>query len=458
MAIEAAFIVPHPPLIIPSVGRGQELGIPKTVASYEEVAQRIARMQPDTIVVSSPHATLYSNYFHISPGARAKGDMGRFYVWKESMEVTYDEAFVAELCNEAAVDGFPAGTRGEREPELDHATFIPLWFVNKYYTDYRVVRVGLSGLDPLEHYRFGKYIGSVARRLDRKTVYIASGDLSHVLKEDGPYGFEPEGPQFDEQVTQAMADGDFMRFLTFDEDFCDAAAECGLRSFQIMAGALDGKAVTHELLSYEGVYGVGYAVAAFNVTGYDSSRRFDRRYRELEQAADAAPEDPYVRLARLSVETYVNTGRKAELPAGLPREMLDRRAGAFVTLKEHGRLRGCIGTIGPVTSSVAQEIVDNGISACSRDPRFNPVRPEELPDLVYSVDVLGEIEPIDSPDELDVTRYGVIVERGGRRGLLLPNLEGVFTVQQQIEIARQKANIGADEPVKLSRFEVVRHT
>ncbi|MGN0035146.1 MAG: AmmeMemoRadiSam system protein A [Coriobacteriales bacterium] len=460
MAIEAAFIVPHPPLIIPSVGKGQERGISKTVAAYRKVACRIADIAPDTIVVSSPHATLYRDYFHVSPGAHAKGDMGRFYVWNERLEVDYDEEFVAALCAATAGDGFPAGTGGEREPELDHATFIPLWFVNQAYAGYRAVRVGLSGLDALDHYQLGVYIADVAERLGRRTVYIASGDLSHVLKADGPYGFEPEGPRFDEQVTQAMADGDFERFLTFDEDFCDAAAECGLRSFQIMAGALDGRAVTHELLSYEGPFGVGYAVAAFEVTGEDPDRRFGQRLRARmrEEHDDGQPTDPYVDLARLSVETYVTTGRPAKIPEGLPDEMLRQRAGAFVSLKEHGRLRGCIGTIAPTTSCVADEIVNNGIAACSRDPRFSPVRPDELPDLVYSVDVLGDVEPVDSPDELDVRRYGVIVENGGRRGLLLPNLEGVFDVDQQIAIAKQKAGIDVSEPCRLSHFEVVRHT
>lgn len=461
MAIEAAFIVPHPPLIIPAIGKGEEQGIQKTIDAYEEVSKRIAQIAPDTIVLTSPHATLYSDYFHISPGAHAKGDMGKFYAYDEKMEVDYDEEFVGALCKLTSESGFPAGTKGEREPKLDHASYVPLYFVNHHYNDYRLVRMGLSGLSPLEHYQMGKYIAKVAEDLNRKVVFVASGDLSHVLKEDGPYGYQPEGPKFDQEVTQAMADGDFMRFLTFDEGFCDDAAECGLRSFQIMAGALDGKAVTHELLSYEGPFGVGYGVAAFKVTGDDASRHFDEAYRKQEQGEldeAKAGEDPYVQLARLTVETFVNTGERVAVPAGLPDDMVHRRAGVFVTLKKHHRLRGCIGTIGPVMSSVATEIIENGISACSRDPRFLVVQPSELDELTYSVDVLGPTEKIDSPEELDVKRYGVIVTHGSRRGLLLPNLDGVDTVEKQISIARQKAGIGEDEPVDLERFEVIRHT
>ena len=138
--------------------------------------------------------------------------------------------------------------------------------------------------------------------------------------------------------------------------------------------------------------------------------------------------------------------------------MTDRAAGVFVSLHKAGGLRGCIGTIAPTTASIAQEILQNAISAGTRDPRFPRVQPEELAQLEYSVDVLNAPEPITSPDQLDVRRYGVIVSSGSRRGLLLPNLEGVDTISQQIDIARQKAGISPRESYTLQRFEVVRHT
>ena len=157
------------------------------------------------------------------------------------------------------------------------------------------------------------------------------------------------------------------------------------------------------------------------------------------------------------MEAWVREHRCISVPEGIPEEMLTKRAGAFVSLHRNGRLRGCIGTITAVRESVAEEIIENAISACSRDPRFSPVSPDELNSLEISVDVLGETEPIDSPDQLDVKRYGVIVSHGYKRGLLLPNLDGVDTVEYQIDIARQKAGIREDEPYSLERFEVVRH-
>ena len=169
--------------------------------------------------------------------------------------------------------------------------------------------------------------------------------------------------------------------------------------------------------------------------------------------------DPHVAVARLSVETFVSEGRVATVPEGLPDELMQRRAGVFVSLHERGQLRGCIGTIFATCANIAEEIIQNGISACSRDPRFDPVRANELDYLDYSVDVLGDAEAIDTPDQLDPERYGVIVTKGWRRGLLLPNLDGIDTIDAQLSIAKQKAGISPYErDVSLHRFEVVRHT
>ena len=169
--------------------------------------------------------------------------------------------------------------------------------------------------------------------------------------------------------------------------------------------------------------------------------------------------DAYVELAKKTIDLYIRE-RKVFSPEkeDFPEEMFRLRAGAFVSIHEKGDLRGCIGTIAPVRENLAEEIVSNAIAASTRDPRFYPIREEELPLLTIHVDVLGEAEPIRSTAELDVKRYGVIVTKGIRRGLLLPDLEGVDTVEYQVAIARQKAGIRENETgVQLERFEVVRH-
>ena len=462
MSILGSIIVPHPPLIIPEVGQGQERAIQTTIDAYREAAKQVAAWRPEVLILASPHAVMYADYFHISPGRGGKGDLSAFRAPGVRIETLYDEALRDEIIQRAEAAGLAAGTLGEKSPALDHGSVIPLYFLQQAGVDCPVVRLGLSGFSPLEHYRLGQCIAEAVEALGRRAVFIASGDLSHKLKADGPYGFAPEGPAFDKVVTETMTDGGFLNFLTMDAALCDGAAECGLRAFQMMAGALDGLRVEPTLLSYEGPFGVGYAVAAFAVTGKDDTRRFARQCEAAERerlAAQKAAEDPWVQLARRSLETYVRTGERLRVrPAEFPAALAEQAAGAFVSLHIHGQLRGCIGTIAPVTPSVAEEIVRNAVSAGTEDPRFSPVRPSDLDFLEYKVDVLGAAEAIDSPAALDVKRYGVIVTCGHRRGLLLPDLEGVDTVEQQIAIACRKAGIAPDEPYRLERFEVVRHT
>ena len=461
MAVKGAVMVPHPPVIIPEIGHGEEQKIRETSDSYRKAAAKIAGWKPETVVVISPHSVMYADYFHISPGTGAQGDFGQFRASQVKFQVDYDTEFVKVLAREAEARDIPAGTLGEREKRLDHGTMVPLYFLDRYMQDYRLVRVGLSGLPFTVHYELGECIRKTAELLERDVVIIGSGDLSHKLKEDGPYGFQKEGPEYDERIMDVMGRGAFGELFDFSEDFCDKAAECGHRSFTIMAGALDGLKVKTERLSHQGTFGVGYGICIYEVTGRDPQRYFLEQYRRAQREAAErrkASEDSYVQLARKTVETYVRTGKKLRVPEGLPEEMYSRRAGVFVSLKEEGRLRGCIGTIAPVRGSIAEEIIENGISAAAKDPRFHAVEPEELDRLEYSVDVLGETEKIDSPEKLDVKRYGVVVSRGYRRGLLLPDLEGVDTVEEQIEIARRKAGIPEDaEDIRLERFEVVRH-
>ena len=166
------------------------------------------------------------------------------------------------------------------------------------------------------------------------------------------------------------------------------------------------------------------------------------------------PSSAIVELARKAVDRYIRQG-KIFRPRKLTAEM-KHRAGVFVSIKKHGELRGCIGTFMPTRTNVAEEIVANAISSATQDPRFMPVEPSELDDLEYSVDILAEPEPVQSTDQLDPRKYGVIVECGYRRGLLLPDLAGVDKVEEQIEICRAKAGISAGEPIRLYRFRVER--
>ena len=163
-----------------------------------------------------------------------------------------------------------------------------------------------------------------------------------------------------------------------------------------------------------------------------------------------------VPLARKAIEEFVRYRIRIPPPSELSPEM-KKRAGVFVSIKKRGELRGCIGTITPEKDNLASEIISNAIDASSGDPRFPPMGPDELNEISISVDVLGEAEPISSTAQLDPKRYGVIVESGPEKGVLLPNLEGVDTAGHQVEIAKRKAGIGPYERCNMYRFEVVRY-
>ncbi|WP_044913612.1 AmmeMemoRadiSam system protein A [Butyrivibrio sp. WCE2006] len=488
MPILGAFMVPHPPIILPEVGRGEEKKISNVIEAYEKVADEIASLKPETIIISSPHSVMYSDYFHISPGKSAYGDMGRFQAEEVSFDAEYDEELVKKISRIAEMGGpdfyeksdgnqkgqgglsiheFPAGTLGERDPSLDHGTLIPLYFICKKYTDFKLVRIGLSGLPLALHYQMGQIIQKAVEETGRRVVYVASGDLAHKMKEEGPYGFAPEAPEYDKRIMEVCGSGEFKNLFDFDESFCEKAAECGHKSFVMMAGALDGLSVKAKALVHEATFGVGYGICTFEVGGPDDSRHFLDEWRKeklSELRERQKDEDPYVSLARFSLESYISAGKTYHVKdlrgtyyENLPQEMLTQTAGAFVSIHKNGALRGCIGTILPTCECVAEEILQNAISAATNDPRFPMITREELPWLEISVDVLDKPEPISSPDDLDVKRYGVIVTSGHKRGLLLPNLDGVDDVIQQINIACQKAGIPKGEEISLERFEVVRH-
>lgn len=461
MSVISGFMVPHPPLIIPEVGKGEEQKIEETINAYHQAAREIAGLKPETIVVISPHNVLYGDYFHIRPEHMLRGDFSQFNGAQTAVEAVCDTEFAEALCREGDREGLPWGTLGGREKALDHGTMIPLYFINQYEKNYRLVSVGLSGLPLSVHYRLGQAIQRTAEQLGRRTVIVASGDLSHYLLEDGPYGFHKEGPEYDKKIMEVMEEARFEELFQFTDDFCGRAGECGHRSFTIMAGALDQKQVEAKRLSYRGPFGVGYGICTYRVTGEAPDRNFLDRYGAKRAASGREcreSDDPYTALARKALESYVDTGRYLAVPRELPAEMLEKQAGAFVSIHKGGELRGCIGTIAPTYETIAQEIIENAVSAGTRDPRFPSVAPEELSCLEYSVDILGAPERITSMKELDVKKYGVIVTAGRKRGLLLPDLDGVDTPEKQVAIAMEKAGIRPEElDVMLERFQVIRH-
>ena len=289
MSIVGGIMVPHPPLIVPEVGGGRESEIVKTSDAYRKAAAFAASLRPDSLIITSPHTVMYGDYFHISPGTSASGDLSRFGAPEVSIETDYDTELVAGICSLAGERGIHAGTLGERDPSLDHGTLVPLYFLRKAFEDaglindarprLRIVRIGLSGFSLSDHYRLGIAIKDAVEKLGRRAVFVASGDLSHKLKDYGPYGFAEEGPVYDERIMRVMGSASFGELLDFDENFCGRAAECGHRSFVIMAGAFDGVSVKADPISHEDVTGVGYGVVTFTPGIWDLPSPTRRRRR-----------------------------------------------------------------------------------------------------------------------------------------------------------------------------------
>jgi aromatic ring-opening dioxygenase LigB subunit len=226
------------------------------------MAHEIELLAPDTIVLSSPHAPAYADGFYIAGGDGGYGDLRSFGIPHVREEVSLDRTFSERLAVTLADRRIYTTGTTQGRGGFDHGTLIPLRFIHQRFTDFKLVLIGISWLGNDVHREVGKAVARIAEELKRRVVFIASGDLSHVLKKDGPYGYRPEGPVFDAEIARIFREGDLEALFHFDPAILEEAAECGLRSFQMMAGVLDGAPYESELYSYEGTFGVGYAVAS----------------------------------------------------------------------------------------------------------------------------------------------------------------------------------------------------
>ena len=315
--------------------------------------------------------------------------------------------------------------------QYEHSIEVQLPFLQYFKSDIKLVPIILTHASGDIYKEIGKGIAKAIKELNKGVVIIASSDMTH---------YEPQesAQRKDAQAIEAILDLDEDELLKRVQEL--NISMCGYApAVSLISAAKELGAARAELVRYQtsgdtsGDYSSVVGYAGIIITGMS----------------------PLVRLARETVETHVKGDKILELGELTPE--MKERAGVFVSIHKFGELRGCIGTFEPTTKNVAEEVISNAISSATRDPRFPPIAPGELKDLEYSVDVLTSPEPIESQDQLDPKKYGVIVQSGFSRGLLLPDLEGVDTVDYQIEICRQKAGIAPDEPIKLYRFQVKRY-
>jgi MEMO1 family protein len=458
-------LVPHPPIIVSGIGQVSDLAqVPETIAGMREIDHLLAEEPPETLVVFTPHGTVFSDALVIYGDKILKGDLSQFglertWEWTSDLELVEKIIDLSRAANLSVLKlDQELAKRYRPQGALDHGVLVPLsFFSTEWASKTRLVIIPLSYLPLEELYQFGSLIQIAAAQLKRKIAIIASGDLSHCLKPGAPAGYDPRGAEFDQKLVEILKKGAFKELFQMDPLLLEKAAECGFRSVILLMGTLDRMELQVKVHSYQGTFGVGYGVASFRPTGDSRPSMIEELFENRNKliAARRQKESPIVSFARQYVEAYVKGEPLAE-PADLD-AFQKETAGVFVSIKKHGQLRGCIGTTEPTQKNIVAEIQQNAISASTKDPRFDPVTCDELADLVYSVDILKPAEPISELAELDPERYGVIVSQGYHRGLLLPNLEGVETAEEQVTIAMRKAGIPADADVDLERFEVVRY-
>ncbi|MDX6383552.1 MAG: hypothetical protein QOK48_1125 [Blastocatellia bacterium] len=449
-ALVFAGIAPHPPIMVPEVGGEASVEVRRSIEAMAEFTERVIRSGAETIVMISPHARLEQQSFVAYDGPKLYADFANFRAPNATVHAELDDELLREITRFAADEGLT--TNRIAGLDLDHGTAVPLYLLQRYGWHGQLVALGYSYLSNADHVRFGHCIRRAIDSIGKPIAFVASGDLSHRLTREAPAGFNPQAHLFDEEVVDAIENCATQRIIDLDPELRRLAGECGYRSMLVAVGVVQELEASCEVISYEAPFGVGYLVAQLFAGSADvpSAERIEKSSTETDTELPT--------LARHAVETFVKQGRIVPTPQDST-ELLSQRAGCFVSIKTRaGELRGCIGTVEPVKDTLAEEIIFNAISSATTDPRFAPVREDELPDLRYSIDVLSSPEPVQQTD-LDPAVYGVIVEDKAamRRGLLLPNLKGIETAAQQMEIASRKAGIRPGEEVRLWRFRAERY-
>lgn len=464
VSIVFAGLTPHPPILIPEIGREDRDQVILTDQALRKFSAHLFHTNPDLLITISPHGPVFSDIITILDKSELRGNFGQFGAPQVSFHEKIDQEFAGEIQSVAQEYGVMVGLLGEKECrqyrincELDHGVMVPLYYFREFGLKCPLVPITMGMLPYEELYQFGSVLQKVSDQLGKRVAVIASGDLSHRLTPQAPAGYNPHGKEFDQFLIKTLKTYHIENLFSVDNKLVEKAGECGLRPIFMMLGALDGLEVHSEVISYEGPFGVGYGVATFIPTGGTAPSRIDVILQQRKERIKAVRdlEHPLVQLARKTIINHC-FGEKTAPPDELTWEM-KKQAGVFVSIKKNGQLRGCIGTTQSTTANAAHEIIQNAVSAGFGDPRFFPIEEDELDDLTISVDVLEEPEAIESIKELDPARYGVIVRQGHKTGLLLPDLEGIDTPEEQLEIAKRKAGITSDIGLNLYRFEVSRY-
>ncbi len=256
-----AAIAPHPPILIPTIGRENTKRVQKTIEAMEELEKKIYEARPETIIIITPHGPILADAFSLNLNPKYQSNLEEFGDFATKLEFKTDTALayrIKELMEDKNIPLILVS-----EPFLDHGTTLPLYFLTKRLNEVAVLPVGYSLLDFKTHFNFGDYLKEIILNEEKKIAVIASGDLSHRLTVDAPGGYSMRGKEFDQKLVELIANKNTAGILNLDSDLIEEAGECGLRSFVILLGLLERMNYVPEILSYEGPFGVGYLVVHF---------------------------------------------------------------------------------------------------------------------------------------------------------------------------------------------------
>ena len=267
--IIAGALLPHPPIMLPEIGRGEEAKVSKTINATRQVAEYMVQHKTETIIVISPHGPLFRNAVGIATSPRLCGSFARFRAPEVAFEFANDVALTKRIATQCERRGIPyvdiseeTALRYRLTTELDHGALVPLYYLREAGFKGEIVHLAVGFLEYREMERFGEAVQEAMRLSTKKIAVIASGDLSHRLDAQGD-DYSPRGKEFDEKILAALAEKNVQLLYALDEGLVDAAGQCGLRSLFFLFGVLKGIEVKTELISYEAPFGVGYAVAVY---------------------------------------------------------------------------------------------------------------------------------------------------------------------------------------------------
>jgi aromatic ring-opening dioxygenase LigB subunit len=265
------YILPHPPIIVPGVNKS-EASARKTIGSMNAIGEEIALFKPDTVIIISPHAPLFRDYIFMYESPELTGDLSRFGAGNIRLSFRQDTDLLKVIKQKFKASGIPGGTMDDADMrrngisrDLDHGVMVPLYFLSGKYSDFNLIAMSCSGLPAAQLYKAGVMLAQASAEAGGHIAVVASGDLSHKVNDESPYGSVPEGAIFDRLFTESVAGGDFKKLLSIDPGLREKAAECGYNSAVILSGVFDGKAVNTKILSYEAPYGIGYCVASIKI-------------------------------------------------------------------------------------------------------------------------------------------------------------------------------------------------